>query len=73
MGGCAFRLKGILLTRGVVGYFSLTHCMVILILFVSAIRVKYYGVGIDPPDVNPVSGTNEMAGVSTVSLNDADK
>lgn len=72
MDGHSFRFKGILLTGGVVGHFSLTHCMVILIFSISAIRVEYHGLGIDSLDATPVARTDEMAGVSTLFLNDVD-
>ncbi len=68
----SFRFKRILLTRGVVDHFSLTHCMVILIFSFSAIRVEYHGVGIHSLDVALVAGTDEMAGVSTLFLIDVD-
>lgn len=72
MGSGAFRFKGILLTGGFVDHFSLTHCMVILIFSIRAITVEYHGVGIHSLDAAPVAGTDEMAGVSTLFLNDVD-
>jgi len=72
MGSNPFRFEGILLTGGVVGHFSVTHCMVILIFSLSAIRVEYYSVGVHSLDPTPITGTDEMAGVSTLFLNDVD-
>lgn len=72
MGSNPFGLERILLTGGFVGHFSVTHCMVILIFSVSAIRVEYYGVGVHSFNATPVAGTDEMAGVSTLFLIDVD-